>query len=166
MSVILYNPDKIKDLFTKYMEVHNLRKTMERYAILHHICMIQGHFDVEMLRKRLDEENFHVSRASIYNTMMLLLDARLIVRHQFTYQTVEYELQAAAESHHHAFCIYCGAVKEIKETHLSKRLTQLRITKFTYEYHSLYIYGMCSKCKFRLSRKQKKENNNIQKNES
>ena len=160
MSINYYNPEKIKDSFTKYMEIHNLRKTMERYSILHHICMIQGHFDVEMLQKRLDEDNFHVSRASIYNTMMLLLDARLIVRHQFTSQLVEYELQAAAETHHHAFCNYCGAIKEVKEAHLRKDLAQLRITKFSYEYHSLYIYGMCSKCKFRLSRKQKKENNN------
>lgn len=161
MSINPCNPEKIKDLFTKYMEIHNLRKTMERYAILHQICVIQGHFDVEMLHKRLDDDNFHVSRASIYNTMMLLLDAHLIVRHQFTTQLVEYELLAAAETHHHAFCNYCGSIKEVKETQLRKELTQLRITKFTYEYHSLYIYGICSKCKFRLSRKQKKENNNI-----
>lgn len=163
MSASSHNPDKIKDAFTHYMETHNLRKTTERYTILHHICMIQGHFDVEMLQKKLDEDNFHVSRASIYNTIMLLIDASLIVRHQFTSQLAEYELRAAAETHHHTFCNYCGVIKEIKNTRLRKEMSVLRIPKFTHEHHSLYIYGMCSKCKFRLSRKQKNENNNITK---
>ena len=163
MSVNPYNPDKIKDAFTQYMETQNLRKTMERYTILHHICMIQGHFDVEMLQKRLEDDHFHVSRASIYNTIMLLIDAHLIVRHQFTTQLAQYELRAAAETHHHAFCNYCETIKEIKNTQIRKELDSLRITKFTHEYHSLYIYGMCSKCKFRLLRKKKTENNNTTK---
>lgn len=163
MSVSPYNPDKIKDAFTQYMETNNLRKTTERYTILHHICMIHGHFDVEMLQKGLEDDHFHVSRASIYNTIMLLLDAHLIVRHQFTSQLAQYELRVAAETHHHVFCNYCGTIKEIKNTQIRKELDSLRITKFTHEYHSLYIYGMCSKCKFRLLQKKKTENNNTTK---
>lgn len=140
-----------------------MRKTPERYTILYHICMIEGHFDVEMLQKKLDEDNFHVSRASIYNTIMLLIDASLIVRHQFTSQLVQYELRAAAETHHHTFCNYCGAINEIQNIRLRNEMQLLRIPKFTHEFHSLYIYGMCSKCKFRLSRKQQSKDNNITK---
>jgi len=156
-------PENIKNLFTQYMESKQLRKTTERYTILSHICAIQGHFDVEMLQKNLDGDNFHVSRASIYNTIMLLIDANLIVRHQFTSQLVQYELRAVAETHHHTFCNYCGAINEIKNIRLRKEMQLFRIPKFTHEYHSLYIYGMCSKCKFRLNRKQQSKENNTKK---
>ena len=153
----MYDANKIKEVFTRYLKEKSLRKTTERYMILEHICQIRGHFDVEMLRQRLEENNFHVSRASVYNTIELLMDAGVVVRYQFTSHLVQYELKALASTHHHAICSYCGAVKEIKNDRITKDITSQRITKFTYEYHSLYIYGMCSKCKFRLMIQKKKQ---------
>jgi len=153
----MYDTNKIEEAFTQYLIEKSLRKTTERYMILEHICQIRSHFDVEMLRQRLEEHNFHVSRASIYNTFELLMDARVIVRHQFSSQLVKYELKTLAAMHHHVICNYCGAVKEIKNDKISKDVANQRITKFTYEYHSLYIYGMCSKCKFRLNNQKKKK---------
>ena len=152
----MYDSNKIKEAFTHYMIEKSLRKTMERYQILDHICQIRGHFDVETLRQRLEEHHFHVSRASIYNTIELLMEAGLVVRYQFTSQLVQYELRILAVTHHHVICNYCGVVKEIKNDRISKDITNQRITKFTSEYHSLFIYGMCSKCKFRLNHQKKK----------
>jgi len=149
--------NQIKEEFKQYMIDKSMRKTQERYTILEHICLIRGHFNVEMLRQRLEEHNFHVSRASIYNTIELLMDAGLIVRHQFTSQLVQYEPKLLASTHHHAICTYCSAVKEFKNDKISKDILNQRITKFTNEYHSLYIYGMCSKCKFRLYFQKKKK---------
>jgi Fur family ferric uptake transcriptional regulator len=152
----LYDVNKIREAFTQYLTEKSLRHSTVRYAILEHICEIKGHFDVETLRQRLDERNFHVSRASIYNAIELLMDAGLVVRYQFSSQSVQYELKSVSATHHHAVCNYCGAVREFKNDKISKEIANLKITKFTHEYHSLYIYGMCSKCKFRLNR-QKKE---------
>jgi len=149
--------NKIKEEFKKYMIDKSMRKTQERFTILEHICLIQGHFDVETLRQRLLDHNYHVSRASVYNTIELLMDAGLVVRHQFTAQLVQYELKMLAATHHHAICNYCSAVKEFKNDKISKDVIIQRVTKFTNEYHSLYIYGMCSKCKFRLYFQKKKE---------
>lgn len=151
MNLNVYDINKIRDAFTRYMTEKSLRKTTERYMILEHICQIRDHFDVEMLRQRLEEHNFHVSRACLYNTIELLMDAGLVVRYQFTSQLVQYELKVLASTHHHVICSYCGAVKEIKNDRISNDIANQRITKFTYEYHSLYMYGMCSKCKFRLN---------------
>jgi Fur family ferric uptake transcriptional regulator len=151
MSTNLVDINKIKEVFTQYLIKKTLRKTPERYKILDHICQIRGHFDVEMIRKQLEENNFHVSRASIYNTIELLMDACLIVRHQFSTRLVQYEVKALAATHHHVVCNYCEAVKEIKNDKISKDIINLKITKFTAEHHSLFIYGMCSKCKFRLN---------------
>jgi Fur family ferric uptake transcriptional regulator len=155
----MYDINKIKEAFTQYLIEKSLRKTTERYMILEHICHIRGHFDVEMLRQRLDDHHFHVSRASVYNTIELLMDAGLVVRHQFSTKLVQYELKALASTHHHVICTYCGTVKEIKNDKISKDIVNQKITKFSYEYHSLYIYGMCSKCKFRLHNQKKMANN-------
>jgi len=155
MSLNLYDINSIQEAFTRYMIEKSLRKTTERYKILEHICLIRGHFDVEMLRKRLEDNNFHVSRASVYNTIELLMDAQLVVRFQFTSQLVQYELKALAATHHHAICNHCGVVKDVKNDKIATDVTNFRITKFSHEYHALFIYGICSKCKFKLNRQKK-----------
>jgi len=157
MSINLNEINKIQEVFTRYLTEKSLRKTTERLTILEHICHIKGHFDVEMLRQRLEEHNFHVSRASIYNTIELLMDAHLVVRHQFSTQLVQYELKILATTHYHIVCCYCDTIKEIKSDKCSKEIANLKISKFTYEHHSLFIYGMCSKCKFRLTHQTKKK---------
>ena len=155
-AVDTYAFEPAKESFARFLTERGMRKTTERFTILEHICRIRGHFDVEMLLRQLDEAHFHVSRASIYNTLELLMDARIVVRHQFSSQLVQYELQAAAATHHHAICSYCGAVQEVKDDRLTRELAHRRIPKFTYDCHSLHIYGMCSKCKFRMRMSQRK----------
>ncbi|MDR2232519.1 MAG: transcriptional repressor [Tannerella sp.] len=157
MSANIYDLNKIQEAFARYLTEKSLRKSTVRDTILKHICDIRGHFDVEMLLVRLEEHNFHVSRASIYNMIELLMDAGMVVRHQFTPQLVQYELKCAAATHMHVVCTYCGAVKECKNDKLASGITSFKIAKFTHEYHTLYIYGMCSKCKFRMNLQRKCE---------
>ena len=77
---------EMQDLFTRYLAEKKLRKTEERYAILECICSFPGHFDMCLLHQKLEEMNFHVSRATVYNTVDVLVDSGLIVRHQLTAQ--------------------------------------------------------------------------------
>ena len=154
----LHDVNKIRDVFTQYLTEKALRKSSVRDMILEHICQIKGHFDVEMLLQRLEADNFHVSRASIYNSIELLMDANLVVRHQFSSMLVQYELKSVAATHNHAVCTCCNTVKEYKNDKTATDIANHKIMKFTHEYHSLYIYGICSKCKFRLNLQKKKHN--------
>ena len=95
---------EMQDLFTRYLAEKKLRKTEERYAILECICSFPGHFDMCLLHQKLEEMNFHVSRATVYNTVDVLVDSGLIVRHQLTAQAVQYELRMLAETHLHLIC--------------------------------------------------------------
>lgn len=132
------------------------RKTTKDGGTLCHIgvyMQFPGHFDMCLLHQKLEEMNFHVSRATVYNTVDVLVDSGLIVRHQLTAQAVQYELRMLAETHLHLICMKCGAIRELKDATLRKDVGALKISRFTPEYHALYIYGLCSKCKYRLQRK-------------
>ncbi len=143
----------MKQSFTEYLTEKKLRKTEERYAIFECICRFSGHFDMYSLQEKLEETNFHVSKATLYNTLDVLEDGGLIVRHQLNAQSVQYELRALAETHLHLICMKCGAIREMKDSMLKKDVNNLKISRFTPEFHALYIYGICSKCKFKLQQK-------------
>lgn len=144
----------IRNLFTDYLVRNGHRQTRERYAILEQVYAMEGHFDVETLyNKMLEEKCFRISRATLYNTIELLVDARLLVRHQFDSLAAEYEIRSRADKHYHLICTRCGIVREIKDEGIHDLVFGKRITKFTPEYYSLYIFGLCSKCKYALKRK-------------
>ncbi|MDR2121073.1 MAG: transcriptional repressor [Tannerella sp.] len=151
-----YDAEKTGKIFNEYLTRQGLRKTPERKTILDHICQIQGPFDIDTLYERMEENNFHVSKASVYDTIELLMNACLIVRHQFSKQTVRYELRSVASGHFHVICCYCGAIKEVKSDKIMRFMKDLKIAKFSQEYCSMYVYGMCSKCKYRLPEQNKK----------
>lgn len=142
----------MRDFFTGYLAEKRLRRTEERYAIFECICNFPGHFDMCQLYQKLEEVNFHVSKATLYNTLDVLVGGGLIVRHQLSAQSVQYEMRILADTHQHLICTKCGAVREIKDATLRNGVNNLKITRFTPEFYSLYIYGLCSKCKFRLQR--------------
>lgn len=76
--------DTVRQIFTEYLNTNGHRKTPERYAILDTIYSIDGHFDIDTLYSLMaDQENFRVSRATLYNTIILLINARLVIKHQF-----------------------------------------------------------------------------------
>lgn len=144
---------ELQEVLTRYLAEKKLRRTEERYSILKCICTFPSHFDMCQLHLKLEEINFHVSRATMYNTLEVLADAGLIVRHQSMSQSVQYELKILAETHLHLICTKCGEIRDLKDVTLKKDISNLKIPRFTPEYQALYIYGLCSKCKYRLQRK-------------
>ncbi len=137
---------QVKEEFTNYLTLHKHRKTPERFAILDHIYSNKGHFDMDSLYKSMIDVNFRVSRATLYNTIQLLLDCGLVVKHQFGGNMSKYEKAYGNENHDHLICTSCGEVWETKNSDLFTQAQLKKIKKFTVNYYSMYIYGTCSKC--------------------
>lgn len=142
--------DKVKDIvrgiLTEYLEKNGHRKTPERYAILDTIYSIKGHFEIEQLYCYMaEQEKFRVSRATVYNTIDLLLDAGLVIKHQFG-NTSQYERSYNNETHHHMICTECGKVTEFEDEALMNAITGKKFKGFHMMHYSLYVYGLCSKC--------------------
>ncbi len=138
--------DVVRQIFTEYLNVNKHRKTPERYAILDTIYSIDGHFDIDMLYGLMHKEHkYSVSRATLYNTIILLLDARLIIKHQFG-NTSQYERSYNRETHHHQICTECGKITEFKSDKLQVAIEDTKQDDFNLTHYSLYLYGVCKDC--------------------
>jgi Fur family ferric uptake transcriptional regulator len=73
----------IKDVLKQYLQDKSYRNTPERYAILEEIYNMDHHFNVDDLYLIMINKKYHVSKATIYNTIEIFLDAGLIRKHQF-----------------------------------------------------------------------------------
>ena len=147
--------ETVRQIFTEYLNLHGHRKTPERFAILDTIYSIDSHFDMETLYTRMaEEEKFRVSRATLYNTIPLLLDAHLVVKHQFG-NCSQYERCYCSRTHHHQICTQCGKVEEVQDDLLREQIAQTKLKRFVLSHYSLYLYGLCSKCSRANKRKLK-----------
>ena len=130
--------------FNEYLDSHNMRRTTERYAILHRIMGITGHFTVEELQQMIEQDGFHVSRSTVYNTMELLIETRILRRHVFEGMQAQYE--RITLPHTHLICTSCGKVKEVKDNSLAAMMNAKRFNAFNADHYCLYVYGTCTAC--------------------
>ena len=161
--------DKVKEAvrgtFEQYLKSKGLRKTQERFAILDTIYSIEGHFTMEELLDIMNLSKFHVSRATLYNTMELLTDAHLVIRHKFD-NSSQYEKSFNMTTHFHRICMSCGSVTEVRDEKLRQVIENAHSKGFSITHTSLYMYGTCSKCmavkrrKENKEKRQKEQNNN------
>lgn len=135
-----------------YIIKNKLRNTEERYFVLEEIIALNSHFTTQELYEHV-KTKFQISRASIYNIIDLFIDASLIVRHPFPGREIEYELRQRAITHHHKICTKCGKVKEFTDLKISKAINKREFTAFDTEFHMVYLYGLCKKCRPRNKKK-------------
>ena len=146
---------EVRALFTGYLELHQYRKTPERYAILDEIYSSKVHFDVDELFLKMKTRNYHVSRATVYNTLDLLVESGLVKRHQFGQNTSHYEQAFGYKQHDHLICNKCKRVFEFCDPRVQQITSTMGgLLKFEVSSHSLHIYanpqtdpqGNCIQC--------------------
>ncbi|MBK6883625.1 MAG: transcriptional repressor [Flavobacteriales bacterium] len=81
--VVAEQQANVQRIFSEYLESNGHRKTPERFSILTEVYAHEGIFDIERLYGRMQQKKYRVSRATLYNTIGLLLDCDLVRRHRF-----------------------------------------------------------------------------------
>lgn len=140
--------------FSSCLKEKGLRKTPERFAILDKIYSLNKHFDAESLFEQM-EPNYRVSKATVYNTIELLLDCHLIIKHPFGNGTAIYEKAYKRNIHYHVVCTCCNAMSEYMNESIQNKILSINPNGFNISNYALYIYGLCPKCtKKQLEEKQ------------
>ena len=139
------------ELLANYLVEHQLRHTPERYTILTKICELQR-FTRDELRSTLTD--ITISRATVYNTLSLLEDARLIqnLDKEFGVRTAQYELVHASDSSVQVICQRCGRVSTVRDTTISRMLADKKWSNFVPHHFSLYVFGHCKVCRRKIKR--------------
>lgn len=154
----------IRKIFSDYLGKNNQRKTPERFAILEEIYKRNDHFDAETLYLDMKKKSYNISRATVYNTLDLLVSCDLIKKHQFGKHQTLYEKAYHYTQHDHLICTDCDAVFEFCDPRIEQIQTKIgELLQFKIHSHSLILYGNCERKNCPNLRKGKKQKSNTRK---
>jgi len=138
-----------REILTQFLKSNRKHRiTPERFAILDAVLEIQGHFDAEALYYRVMSNGAKVSKATVYNTLDVLLDCGLVSKYRFAENLSRYEKAFGRPHHHHLICLQCGDIIEFTNEKLDKiQEEECSSRDFSTQSSALQIFGTCSKCK-------------------
>ncbi|MBU0580786.1 MAG: transcriptional repressor [Candidatus Margulisbacteria bacterium] len=138
--------NSVLDQFNNYLLSKNLRKSPIREKIIIEIFKIHEHFHIQDLLQKLKKYK-DVSRATVFRTIQLLIEASLVRKITNTHGHVHYEHSKGQQLHDHLVCLQCGKEIEINCQILEKEQNKLcKEKKFIPVNHNLQIFGYCQNC--------------------
>jgi Fur family ferric uptake transcriptional regulator len=109
----------IKERLDAFIERKGLRRTGQRDKIVQAAFSRDEHFTAEELFDRVRRAHSDISRATVYRTLSLLVEADLLREIDLGDDQTTYDPNFLDKpSHNHLVCIDCGKVVEFEDAHI------------------------------------------------
>lgn len=117
---------EIRERLDQFIRKKGLRQTSQRDEILEIIFASDEHFTPDELFDRLRAAGTKASRATVYRTLGLLVEAGLIHAIELGDGNTTYDPNFIDHpNHHHLVCVDCGKVVEFEDAQLDLQSEQL-----------------------------------------
>lgn len=135
--------------FKDRLQDKHLKLTRPRERIVKKILSAKAgqHFSADELWDSLRQKDRRVSKATVYRTLHLLAEKKVVEEHDFGRGEKYYERMVERPHHDHLICVHCGRIIEFENPqieHLQEKIAQKE--GFILAYHSHKLFGACSRC--------------------
>lgn len=135
-------------IFESFLRERGLKLTTARRELLNIVFSNHNHFTADELFDRCREADVQISKATLYRSLTILMDCKLLTAHDFGEGSKYYEHIYGHRHHDHLFCLACKSIVEFR----SERIERLQHEaadelQFTMVRHSLSIFGVCEACR-------------------
>jgi len=119
-----------------------IKMTEQRRLIARVLSASDDHPDVEEVYQRASRIDPHISLATVYRTVRLFQEARIVERHDFGDGRARYEM-VPDEHHDHLIDVESGAVVEFRNEEI-EQLQRVIAKRYGYRLvdHDLVLYGV------------------------
>lgn len=132
--------------FLDFLRGGGHRITGTRIEVAKRVFALHEHFSAEELQFLLRARG--ISRATVYRTLTLMVEAGLVKEHAFGTKGKLYEHIIGHPRHFHLVCDNCGAIEEIDAPDAERALRKAA-EGMGYEILGIdvVVHGLCGKCR-------------------
>ena len=132
--------------FREFLEIRGEKLTEPRRVLVDHIFHSHKHFDADELVRDLHDAGQTVSRATVYRTLRLLVEAGLLRELRLTNRSA-FEHDYGYPAHDHLHCTRCNRIVEFRNDEILKLRDAVSLAHgFRPTGHRFVISGVCPAC--------------------
>jgi len=130
---------------SKIFKEKGLKLTPQRIAVYDYLMSTKEHPSAEIIYHDLIKEFPSMSLATVYKSLKVLCDARLVQELNLGEGNFRYD--ALVEEHPHVQCTICSRVEDILGVPMTLINQEIdKHTDYTIQRNKLYFYGVCRSC--------------------
>lgn len=138
---------KYTEILQAYLAEKGLKKTHQRDVITGiFFAPPHRHFRIEELLESSRKKDSSISYATVYRTLMMLVEAGLALQRHFGKGQSLFE-QVLEHHHDHLICTECGEIIEFENDDIEKlQDAEAKKHGFRLVHHKMELYGLCPEC--------------------
>ena len=137
----------LMDTFKGVLRREGFKITPQRIAVIEEIIKDKSHRECEEIYLAINSYNTHISRATVYRTLDILVKNNFVRKLNLGDGRARYEHKINGHHHDHLMCDKCGQIFEFVDNEIEKRQDEIaQKQQFILTRHTHQLFGICWKC--------------------